>query len=291
MQRLPRVKGYMRTAVAMNRLFLKAGASPTFQTDMKLGHRLIVDARGPQSVAAFTGKYDDSQIRCLQALLPVGGVILDVGANIGYYTFPLALMAKQKNARVVAFEPFPKNCERLRANIDLNGLASYVDLQPFALSSEAGTAMLALREDFSEGGEVGNASIVHDKQIDGEFKQVPITLVRLDDIWPTLGLNRLDLIKADIEGLEDLFLQGARQTLERFRPIIQMEINRSFYESRGVDIEVAVPAALPSGHRFFRMNGAERFVPISDLSVFRDVANPFDEAFAAPEEKSQLLPQ
>lgn len=291
MQRVPRVKGYMRTAGALNRFFLSAGASPTFTAQMKLGHRLILDARGPQAWAGYTGKYDDIQISILRNLLPANGVLFDVGANVGYYTVPLAGDAKRKNARIVAFEPFSRNVDRLRANLALNDLSAYVDIQPVALSSEAGSALLALREDFKDGGEVGNASVVHDKKVDEAFKQVPITLARLDDVWPALGLNRLDVIKADIEGHEDLFMQGAQQTLRTFRPIIQMEINPLYYRQRGVDMEKVLTDPLPPDYRLFRMEDSGQLSAIDGLSVFRNSGHVFDEAFAVPAEKTGSLPK
>lgn len=182
MRRIPRGRGHGRVSIAINRLFLQGGAKPILIAPLSLGHRLIFDSRVDSHVwAAYSGRYDDQHIKTLAGLLPKGGVAFDVGANIGFYTVPLAQAAKLKGARVVAFEPFPGNVARLRANLELNGLASIVDIQAVGLSDTYGNAMLELREDFLQGGDTGNAIVVHGNPTDNRWRRVTVALASLDE--------------------------------------------------------------------------------------------------------------
>ena len=283
MRSMPNIRGRGRFALAFDRMLLGGGADPIFKAPMLLGHSLFVDMRVQSHVwAAYSGTYNDIQIKSLMRLFPVGGVAMDVGANIGFYTVPLARAAKEKGGRVLAFEPYLPNADRLRSNLEINNLTSQVDIHNVALSDDNGSAILELREDFASGGETGNAVIALKKPGDRMFREITIKLVKLDDIWPSLGLERLDIIKADIEGHEDAFMRGAAQTLGKFRPIIQLEINRGHYEPSGIEIGAAFKAALPPNYRFFVLDEAGRFAPLADLSeYFGD-----EDAFAVPLEKS-----
>jgi hypothetical protein len=62
---------------------------------MVLGHRMLLDRRVPaQAAAYYSGQYQDYYVKVLTSVLPPDGVALDVGANIGFFTLPLARAAK-----------------------------------------------------------------------------------------------------------------------------------------------------------------------------------------------------
>ena len=160
-------------------------------------------------------------------------VVLDVGANVGFWTVPMA-QALGLGGKVHAFEPVPSNNLRLRENVGLNGLQNITEVHELGLSDQRGTLRISLREDFANGSDTGNASIVID-DTDGRFQCDMIEVDTLDNVFRSLKINRLDFIKVDIEGHEDRFLQGAASTIRRFRPIIHMEINEPYYSRRGMD--------------------------------------------------------
>lgn len=254
MRALPRIRGHGRLASALNKWTLRKGVSPVATATMNLGHRLILDCRVPAHVQAlYRGDYDDARIRVLAELLEPGGCFLDAGANIGFYSVPLGLVAKCRGARVVAVEPLLTNVNRLRGNLELNNVLDVVVVMGIGLSSEARCGELVLREDFAEGSTVGNASVVIEDGQDTEFKRTKVTLARLDDLWSSLSAERLDIAKLDVEGHEDLVLKGGRATVARFRPVILVEANLFYYRRRGVDFGGAIRAQLPEGYRFFRM--------------------------------------
>jgi hypothetical protein len=109
---LPHFRGRGRLAVALSSLLLKAGAEPTLECNMKAGHCLRLDCRLPNHCwVLFSGYYDDEKWSTLLSFLRPGGAALDVGANIGFYTVPMAIRAKSLGARLVAAEPVVANAE------------------------------------------------------------------------------------------------------------------------------------------------------------------------------------
>ena len=116
---LPAIKGRGRLAIALTSLLLKAGANPIVQCKMAAGHRLRLDCRViGHCWAFFSGKYDDEKWSALLSFLRPGGAALDVGANIGLYTIPMAAFARSIGARVVAIEPVAVNTQWLLYNLD-----------------------------------------------------------------------------------------------------------------------------------------------------------------------------
>lgn len=275
----PRIRGLGRASLLINEAFLKLGADPNVLCPMRMGHRLHLDARvQAHAFAIYSGRYDDRKINYLIRHAKPGQQILDIGANIGFYTVPLALAARRIGASVAAFEPFEGNCERLRENLRINGIEDSVKVFNFGLSSAPSKAKLALREDFLSGSDIGNASIAEDLS-DSQFRCVDVELKRLDDLSPDATFAPISAIKLDIEGHEDRFLIGAAETLKTHRPVIAMEVNRFFYERRNLDFDRLIPSLLPEGYVFFDVAG-RRPRPIRTLA---DIA--FGDALLVPRER------
>lgn len=184
--------------------------------------------------AYYTGGFDTNVLRLVLCLIWPGWVVLAVGANIGFWTVPMA-RALHGCGRLHAFEPVQANFKRLGENILTNGLTGIVELHPVGLSDSEALVWISKREDFGMGSETGNAAIVIDSD-DEQFAREEIKIVPLDGrVFESLGIKRLDFIKVDIEGHEDRFLIGASEVIRRFRPIIYMEINEPYYTRRGLD--------------------------------------------------------
>ncbi|MDR0868950.1 MAG: FkbM family methyltransferase [Planctomycetota bacterium] len=141
-----------------------------------------------------------------------GGIILDLGANIGFYSRFFAENAPA--ATIYAVEPEPRNVARLRAEA---GGFSQVKIFPAAVADRAGELEFTLS---------ANSVIDHHLgcgagETAGEKIKVPA--VTIDEICA--GLPRVEIIKMDIQGAEGLALRGARQTLARSSgAVIVMEL-------------------------------------------------------------------
>ena len=127
------------------------------------------------------------------------GMVVDVGANLGYFS----LMAAALGRRVVAFEPMQRNVARFASSIARNpGFAERITLYQNAVAHESGRSV-ALRATHSSN--YGNGQVVRDG--DGDRAAT----VRLDDILASLPIA---LIKLDVEGMEFSALDGARRLLQ-----------------------------------------------------------------------------
>lgn len=196
---------------------------------MKAGHRMLVDLRTQtEYLAYYTGEYDTHHIRTVLSVVKPAWIVMDVGANVGFWTVPLG----RATSKVYAFEPVTGNCRRLGENIRINGLDHRITVFPFGLSDQSATVPITLREDFRTGSSTGNAAIVPEGQ-DTDLARERVEIHPLDSL--NLPLARLDFIKLDIEGHEPQFLRGAARTIAQFRPILLTEVNNWYYEQRGAN--------------------------------------------------------
>lgn len=275
------MRGRGRLAKIVSDTLLACGADPIVTAKMTTGYSLTLDCRlFSHAMALFSGFNSIEELLVpLVKFLEPGGVAIDVGANVGSVTVLLARAAKAIDSRVISFEPFPRNVEWIGKNLALNHLEDQVTIVESGLSSQPGEATLLLREDFETGATIGNASVAEPGS-DQRFQRVSIQLNTLDALWPTFGNPRLDIVKLDIEGHEDRFLEGAQQTLAANRPAILMEVNRSFYNKRGVDFNVVIPQFLPQDYRFFTSAQTE-IKSLADCHV--------GDVLLIPEEKASLL--
>lgn len=203
------LKGRWRIAEFLSRFFPIEPA--TF--DLATVGRVTLDLSIPAQQHVYwagLSREDAAMIRLARAVLPRDGVFVDVGAHVGLHT--LALAAHVADGAVVAFEPHPLNHRLLLDNLEQNHLR-HVVAENLGLADAAATLTGTSRPG------VGNWSLASH----GEYR-FEVRLVRLDDYWRDHPLPRLDLMKIDVEGAEVRMLRGARQTIERFHPLIVFEV-------------------------------------------------------------------
>jgi FkbM family methyltransferase len=148
-----------------------------------------------------------------------GMTVMDVGANLGYYTLLLG-DAVGSSGHVIAIEPVPLTNELLKKTIDLNGMGGRVRLVT-AAAAGCGTSNVAMLVPENE---PKNAAIIA-TPLDGAI-QVPA--ISIDEL--TRGLPRLDLVKIDAEGAEQVIIDGMRKTIKRLRPNLLLEVNAHRYK-------------------------------------------------------------
>ncbi|MDH3638055.1 MAG: FkbM family methyltransferase [Gammaproteobacteria bacterium] len=260
-RRLPAFRGLGRGWRLVNRWFLKLGAAPVVDARMRDGTLLRVDLRTrTESGAYYRGEYEDPLIQTVQDLYDCDTDFLDIGANIGFYSVAMAACIKRQNGagRIWSFEPFAGNCARLRENLALNDLTELCRVFEFGLSNRDRDETLTLREDFELGAGTGNASLAINVQFDRGFTTARVPLRTLDSViteitgtGPTIGF-----VKMDIEGHEDRCLEGAVDTLSAHRPIILMEVNKPYYQARGVDPDTQILRFIPPEYMIFRYRGS-----------------------------------
>lgn len=148
---------------------------------------------------------------------PPGGVVMDLGGNIGATAVYLAQTVGPAG-RVIVYEPDEDNLRVLRANLELNGQPR-VDVVPLGLWNKEDTLTFHAGGGYTSSFQPTNYIAAEPARY--RTLRVPVTTV--DREVERLGLPRLDLIKIDIEGSEVQALEGARETLRRFRPDLVVE--------------------------------------------------------------------
>jgi len=164
----------------------------------------------------------------MRALMPEGGVFLDIGAHVGHWSIRLASKAE----RVIAVEPNPQTLIVLGTNIGLNGLDN-VEVHPYAASDhDAGIVGL-----LDPNGRIGGGSVVSDEVALAHVvaEEMLARTMRID----TLDLARVDLVKIDVEGAEADVLRGMMATIERCRPTMVIEMHHLIYPGQGIEEDVA----------------------------------------------------
>jgi len=281
-------RGLGRLYRVLNAAAIKLGAQPLVTVKMKDGTTMRVDIRSNTELDAYyRGEYDSSLIKIISSMFRPDLYFLDVGANVGFYTIPMGALIRSKSGsgRVIGFEPFEGNYKRLLDNLKVNELNAFCSIHNFGLSNDSVDGLLTLREDFLHGSNTGNAAIATNEKFDEGFRKVTIKLERLDHVWPKLYDNcgRIDIMKIDIEGHEDFCLNGGRQIIKSHRPTILMEVNKPFYNARGVNLDDIFLPLIPEKYLSYRQVGT-RWKRINSLNECGTV----DNVFMIPTEKSNL---
>ena len=145
-------------------------------------------------------------------------MVIDAGASLGILSIGFSRVAPR--GRVIAIEASPSTFGHLVDNLAAAG-APNVETFNLAVDESPGTLEFFSSPWFSAG------SFVKKETFSASLHQgsTKVPAERIDDIVERLALDRLDLIKIDIEGHELPALHGARETLRRFRPAIVVEMN------------------------------------------------------------------
>jgi FkbM family methyltransferase len=167
-----------------------------------------------------TGEYEPVSVAMIAEHLGAGATLIDVGADIGYYSLKGATLVGP-TGHVIAVEPNPEALQRMRVNLAASG-ANTVAVAPVACSDAEGTLDLYVAP-YANTGEtsLSKANASQDGAISHTYK---VRVRPLDDIVRESGVTRVDAIKIDVEGAETLVLKGAVQTLDRYHPMLLIEI-------------------------------------------------------------------
>lgn len=163
--------------------------------------------------------YEPAETAVMAMLSEHAQVILDIGANIGWYSVWFA--KRNPAARIHAFEPMPRTHAYLQRNLAENAVGARVTAFNYGLSDAAGTV-----EFFVAPGSGTNASL---KNVAGASDAHAVTGLTLTlDQWVSNHGVVPEFIKCDVEGAEFLVFRGGRQTLERCKPVVFTEMLRKW---------------------------------------------------------------
>jgi FkbM family methyltransferase len=193
------------------------------------------------------GRFEPDLIAAYKRLIAKGSTVIDIGANIGTHTLPLAAQVGP-TGRVVAVEPTLYAFKRLVEHVNLNpDLANHVTtLQTMLMGSPQAELAPAIESSWPletpEGAHGGHAGVA--KATTGA------AVSTLDDLVAALQLKRVDVIKLDVDGYEVEVLRGARRVLAEFRPLVFFEHAPYVVHDKGYLPEEMGEIFTKAGYRF-----------------------------------------
>ena len=206
-----------------------------------LGHKMFL-REGYDLGLPIWGIFEPVETELVKKVIKRGNVVLDIGANIGYYTL-IAAKVVGETGKVFAFEPYPTTFSILEKNVKVNGYNNVILVQK-AISNKTGKLKLHLWDSASHS--------ICDSH--GSHQSIIIEGIRLDDYFENYDGN-IDFIKMDIEGAENWAIQGMPSLLAKNKNVkIMTEFNPPKLTRAGVEPEEYLGLLTERGFKLYYIN-------------------------------------
>lgn len=234
-------------------IFIRSHLRPDFTK--VLGHKMFLDSKDAMRLS-IKGIHEPLETELVQKEIKKGNVVLDIGANIGYYTLIFAKIVGREG-KVFAFEPEPGNFALLKKNVEINGYRNVI-LEQKAVSNKSEKIKLYLSDE-SSGHRIYNI-------YDGR-KSIEIESICLDDYFKYYD-GKIDFIKMDIEGAEGGVIQGASSLLQKNKNVkIVSEFLPIGLKRWGIEPEEYLKLLLKYGFRLYHIN--EQAKKIEPVNIYK----------------------
>ncbi|HLI29966.1 MAG TPA: FkbM family methyltransferase [Terriglobia bacterium] len=170
------------------------------------------------SLGCLNNNYEPSETSYFISRLGSGHTVLDIGANIGWFTL-VAAKHLGPEGRIHAFEPRPETLRMLKRTIRDNGLQDRVTVWPYALADQPGKLKLTWGKETDN---PGGSFLVNEAKFGNSHDTAEVTVAVLDELLPEITP---DIIKIDVEGAEPRVFRGARKAIDRKKPPILSELH------------------------------------------------------------------
>jgi FkbM family methyltransferase len=186
-------------------------------------------------------------------------VMLDIGANVGAISIPLA--RKHPFSEFHCFEPHPDNFGDLKFNLSINKLTNVIPIQKIVCDRETESISFFAQQAGSNDN-LGLSSLRPNSDL-GEFKEIKMAGTSIDVYCRSLD-KIISVIKIDVQGAELDVLESAKNVLSNHRPVIFFEFEEEYYQS---EVEAAaakrrlIELLSKAGYELHAIVGNERYLP------------------------------
>lgn len=218
------------------------------------GHKMFLDEKDSLSLSIW-GAFEEFETEIVKKEIKAGDVVLDIGANIGYYTLIFAKLVGE-NGKVFAFEPDPVNFSLLKKNIETNGYKNVVLIQK-AVSNKNEMLKLYLCEENRGDHRIYDS---HDNR-----QSVEVEAIRLEDYFKDYE-GKIDFIKMDIQGAEGGATQGMFSLLQKNKVKIITEFWPMGLKKFGIDPEEYLKSLTDSDFKIYEVDEQKKKITPTNIS-------------------------
>ena len=218
------------------------------------GIRWQLDLREGIDLAIYLfGGFEYDTFRAYRKLLKPGNTVLDIGANIGAHTLPLARCVYPAG-RIVAFEPTAYAYGKLRQNISLNPtIAGMIQAEQIML---VGIDNSQVKPRLYSSWQIHEAlPDTHPKHGGRLMDTTGARHMTLDQFVTRYNVAAVSLIKLDVDGHECQVLRGARELLRRDKPVLLTEIMPYGLEETGASLDELLEILAAHGYKLYQLDG------------------------------------
>jgi FkbM family methyltransferase len=202
------------------------------------------------------GSFESETVRSYSKMVHKGDVVLDIGANMGAHTLPLARLVGDQG-HVIAFEPTKYAFTKLRKNVignpEIRNRVTCIQAMLVDKINEHPPSAVYSSWPLNQ---YENLHLGHQGKLMTTEGAIATTL---DVALSGLDFDRVDFIKLDIDGFECQMLVGARETLHKWQPPIIMELAPYVLEEQGASVEELLALLCDFGYSIFSLDGKTQF--------------------------------
>lgn len=219
----------------------------------------------------WRGFYSGGQLKILDNLLQPEMTFVDIGANQGEFTVFAA--KRLTKGQVISFEPVSTVFKKLELNIKANNFKN-VKLIQKGLGSQKGFFTVYSSGEESKDGTLNEGLYTIHSTIKRNEVYETIEIICFDDFIEEQNINKIDVMKIDIEGAELEALKGAKKTIESSKPIIIMEVNEETSRAAGYSAKELIDYLGNMGYRFELIisNGKSKPISSQEIGRFQNIA-------------------
>jgi FkbM family methyltransferase len=253
---LPKFAGKIR----IGKIIFKKAINNLKDIDIKLSNGLFFRIPNLKENIGFDlfidGAYEELYVDYFVKTIPINGVFVDVGANIGCISIPLAF--RRPDLTIIAIEASTKVYKYLKHNVEINKLKNILILNKAVSKKDDLLLSFSSPEDYFGKGSFSENFV--------DFNET-VSTITLDTLKSKLNLERIDLIKVDVEGYEkDVFIGGELTLNQPNAPIILFEfVDWAEDQANGFKAGDAQRILEKYGFELFQFDKPKQIIKISNI--------------------------